>query len=116
MHSFKLHVGQKELFEEDAPTDQFSAFFEDDGEAGYFYALDLRRKLDGEVVDALHIYNVENVIDSDRCCELSIAWSEDGSKCALLINGYPHAAFDFGAKRGCCRNNFPNLPESDGWW
>jgi hypothetical protein len=51
-------------------------------------------------------------------------WSEDGAKCALLINDYPHAAFDFAAKRGYCRTNFPNFPnkverswsESDHSW
>ncbi len=33
------------------------------------------------------------------------------------INGHPHAAFDFAAKRACCRTNFPNLPNTpSGCW
>ncbi len=47
----------------------------------------------------------------------AILWSGDGIKCALLINAYPHAAFDFEAKRGYCRTNFPNFPKtSAGCW
>jgi len=65
-------------------------------------------------IDAVHKHNVANVTDRDRPSTLSIVWSADGCKCALLINGYPHAAFDFAAKRGYCRTNFPN--ETEGSW
>ena len=93
-----------------------SAFFEDDGETGYFYALDLTRSED-MIVDAVHIYNVANVSDRERESSILIVWSADGTKCALLINDYAHAAFDFGAKRGWSRTNFPNLPEApSGCW
>jgi hypothetical protein len=115
MHKFKLHVGQKELFEVDAPGNQFSAFFEDDGDVGYFYALERLQATD-QVVDALHIYNVANVTDAQRPSDLSIVWSADGSRCVLLINGYAHAAFDFVAKRGYCRTNFPSLPDLGRGW
>jgi hypothetical protein len=64
------------------------------------------------ILDAVHIYNVANVMDRDQPSTLFIAWSDDGSRCALLINDYPHAAFDFKAKRGYCRTNFPNFHES----
>lgn len=47
------------------------------------------------ILDAVHIYNVANVVDRDRPFALSIVCSEDGMNCALLINGYPHAAFNF---------------------
>ena len=33
---------------------------------------------------------------------LSIVWSPDGHKCALLLDGHPQAAFDFIAQRGYC--------------
>jgi hypothetical protein len=111
MHKFKLHVGRKEIFESDAPNNQFSAFFEDDGDVGYFYALDRRQATD-QVVDALHVYNVANVTDAQHPSDLSIVWSADGSRVVLLINGYAHAA----AKRGYCRTNFPNLPDSGSGW
>ena len=105
-----FQVGSDVIVAEDAPDGQHSAFFEDDGETGYFYALDLSRS-DDMILDAVQIYNVANVVDRDRPSRLAIVWSEDGPKCALLINGYPHAAFDFAAKRGYCRTNFPNFPD-----
>jgi hypothetical protein len=103
--------GDKTFAAEDAPRSEFSAFFEDDGETGYFYAVDLNRP-DSMILDAVHIYNVQSVLDRDRPSTLSIVWSGDGLKCALLINSYPHAAFDFAGRRGFCRTNFPNFPES----
>jgi len=60
----------------------------------------------------LHIYNVANVSDRDRVSSLSIVWSADGIKCALLINGYAHATFDFAAKQGRFRTNSPNSSNS----
>jgi hypothetical protein len=112
-----LRVGEKLLFSKNAPRGQYGSFFEDDGETGYFYALNVAVK-DGVILDAVHICNVANVVDRDRPSTLSIVWSEDGSKCALLINDYPHAAFDFKKKQGYCRTNFPNFPEckKGEWW
>jgi hypothetical protein len=113
-HTFQ--VGSDVFVAQDGPNGRYSAFFEDDGEAAYFYAVDLSRP-DDTILDAVHIYNVANVVDRDRLSTLSIVWSEDGAKCALLINGYPHAAFDFAAQRGYCRTNFPNFPnEAQGIW
>ena len=106
-----FEVGNEVVIQLDSPDGRFSAVFEDDGETGYFYALDLAQTGD-MIVDAVQIYNVANI--ADRACPsaLLIVWSEDGSKCGLLINGYPHAVFDFTARRGYCRTNFPNFPPS----
>jgi len=111
-----LVVGTPTIIPVDSPDGHHSAFFEDDGETGYFYALDLSRTPD-MILDALQIYNVANVVDRDKPSQVEVVWSEDGSKCALLINGYPHAAFDFSARRGYCRTNFPNSrnPEDRSW-
>jgi hypothetical protein len=102
--------GDKSFAAEDSPGGQFSAFFEDDGDTGYLYAVDLART-DHRILDAVQIYNVANVTGKDRPSTLEIVWSEVGPKCALLINGHPYAAFDFAAKRGFCRSNFPNFPD-----
>ncbi|HUY94893.1 MAG TPA: DUF2251 domain-containing protein [Terracidiphilus sp.] len=112
----RFKPGVEFLVESDAPGQPFSSFFEDEGETGYFYALDLRRAED-QIVDAVHIYNAASVIDRERDSSLAILWSDDGLKCALLINGYPHAAFDFGLRRGYCRTNFPIFKPSasDAW-
>ena len=108
--------GVPNLISSDSPTNFFSAYFEDDGDTGYFYAID-RSRSSGSILDTLHIYNVANVKDRERPSILVIHWSGDGTKCALLVNGYAHAAFDFAARRGYCRNNFPNfVPEDPNRW
>jgi hypothetical protein len=111
-----LLVGTPTIIPVDSPDGRHSAFFEDEGETGYFYALDLLRSPD-KILDAVHIYNVANIVDRDKPSQIDIVWSEDGSKCALLINNYPHATFDFSARRGYCRTNFPNFENpTDGSW
>jgi hypothetical protein len=84
----------------------YGAVFEDDGEAGYFYALDHR---DGEnpIQDAVHIYNVASISDSATPSTVQIVWSGDGQKAGLIINRYPHAIIDFAARRAVCRSGFP---------
>jgi hypothetical protein len=116
MEEQTFRPGEKTFAAADAPGGQYSALFEDDGETGYLYAIDLNRT-DNVILDAVQIYNVAKVRDRDRPSTLSIEWSNDGLKCALLINSYPHAAFDFASKRGFCRTNFPNFPEPavDAW-
>jgi len=108
--------GDKSFVAEDSPGGHFSAFFEDDGDTGHFYAMDLTRT-DQMILDAVQIYNVANVVDKDRQSTLEIIWSDNGLKCALVINGFQHSAFDFVAQRGFCRSNFPNFPEkTEGSW
>jgi len=108
--------GDRVNFASDSPTHPYSAFFEDDGETGYFYAMDVDRS-ENMILDAVLIYNVANVSDRHRTSCLSIVWSDDGLKCALLINDYAHAAFDFATRRGYSRTNFPNFPTTtQGCW
>jgi hypothetical protein len=108
--------GDKSFVAKDSAGSEYSAVFEDDGETGYFYAVDSNRP--GNVIlDAVHIYNVANVVDKEKPSTLAIAWSADGLKCALLINAYAHAAFDFTARRGYCRSNFPSFSsQTQGSW
>jgi hypothetical protein len=99
-------VGVNTTLESGSPKNRYMVVFEDDGDTGYLYGLDRGR--DGNpILDALHIYNVVNVTDKHLPSEAQIVWSGDGNKALLLINGYPHAVFDFVAKRGYCRTNFP---------
>lgn len=107
-----LNVGQELVLEGPSPSAGFVTVFEDDGTTGYFYALDLSRT-DNPIVDAVHIYNADNVTDRERPSNVRIVWSRDGLKSALLINDYPHAVFDFEAKRGYSRTGFP--PPSKDW-
>jgi|SRR5215470_19652510 len=90
----------------DSATSSFSGVFEDNGETAYFYAYD-RAKRERRILDAVHIYNVANVVDADRYSEVEIVWSPDGLKAGLLINRYLHAVLNFEAGKAYCRSNFP---------
>ena len=99
----------------DSPGGPYSAFFDDDGEAGYFYAVDLTA--DELILDVVPVYEAGSITDSSRKASLSIVWSADGQKCALLINGSPHAAFDFAAQRGFSRTRAPRtFKQNQGSW
>jgi len=89
-----------------SPKTSFSVVFEDDGETGYFYGLHLENQKQ-PVLDALHIYNAKDVLDTDVSLKLEIIWSNDGLKSGLAINGFVHAVFDFESRKAYCRNNFP---------
>jgi hypothetical protein len=103
-----LHVGQPVVLRSQAPTGRFGVVFEDDGETGYFYATQLSRWLRRTtVLDALALYNVDAVKDRALPHQLTICWSPDGLHAALLINGFPHAAFDFQSRRAGCMTAFP---------
>lgn len=107
-------AGELTFIASDSPTSEFSVLFEDDGESGYFYALDSANE--NRIVDAMLIYNVDAVVDRDQENELRIEWSMDGMRSVLRVNGIPHAVFDFAAKRGYCRSNYPNFDNPvDGW-
>ena len=96
-----------------SPCGEFVAVFEDDGESAYFYALNAS-PTDPRILDVINIYTVEQVSDCETPCSIEIIWSNDGSKVILIIDGYPHAAFDFPAQQGYGRTNYPNVPRSEG--
>lgn len=90
----QLIVGEVQVIKSQAPEGMLAAVFEDDGQTGYFYTLD--ESVEGNPIqDAVHIYNVEDISDGHIPSDIKIGWSEDGQKCTLLINGYPHGMFDF---------------------
>jgi hypothetical protein len=107
-----IAVGTESFVDSVSPNDAFTTAFEDDGDTGYFYALE-RKGGELSIVDALQIYNVANVVDRAKPSEITIVWSQDGSKSVLILNDYPHAVFDFTAKRAYCRTGFP--PPSSKW-
>lgn len=107
-----ITVGEETTIFGESPKGKFATVFEDNGETGYFYALDTQ-KSDDQICDAVHIYNVEGIVDKEIPSKFEIIWSDDGLKSVLLINDYPHAVFDFDQKRGYCRTNFP--PSNKNW-
>ena len=108
----EFYPGKEAFLDSVSPTNSFAVVFEDDGETGYFYALDTAKE-GQSILDAVHIYNAGNVTDSDKVSEAMVIWSKTGEQAALLINGYPHAVFDFVAERGYCRTGFP--PPGANW-
>lgn len=100
-----LVVGNKMFLDSSSPSNSFAVVFEDDGDTGYFYALNTAHE--PPILDALHIYTAANVSDGNIPSTVQIVWSVDGFKSALFINDYVHAVFDFESERGYCRTGFP---------
>jgi hypothetical protein len=108
--------GEPVVIVSDSPTEPYSTVFEDDGDTAYFYTLGQRSSA-SQILDGVHIYNVAAVADLRIESAVGICWSGDGLRSALLINGFLHAVFDFAAKRGYSRNDFPSFPPTvDGDW
>jgi hypothetical protein len=102
----EITVGTPATIEGLSPSAYYGVVFEDDGTTAYLYALDFSREKQ-PIVDSLLIYNVEQVTDGEKPSLVQLVWSLDGRKAAVLINDRPHAVFDFEARRGYCRTNFP---------
>ena len=101
-----------------SPSPPWTAVFEDEGSGRLFLRL---RPLAGDahehsIMDAMLIYNVASLDDSDRERIASIQWSRDGMRCVLYLDGAAQAMCDFAAKLSFCRSNFPNFLEDDPRW
>jgi hypothetical protein len=106
----------------DSPAVPWTVVFEDEGVAGYFYACDRSQQdHDQSIMDAMLIYNVAALAASDA--ELvrptseriaSVEWSRDGLKAVLYLDGFAQGLFDFGARCGYCRMDFPNFLGAQG--
>jgi hypothetical protein len=103
----------------------WTVVFEDEGIAGYFYACDRSQEVhEHSILDAMLIYNVEALARSDEQMRrptaeriATIEWSRDGQQALLRIDGIPQALYDFHARRGYCRMDFPNfLGEQGDLW
>ena len=115
---FRHRPGGQCRFDHFSHTDGFGVVFEDDGDTGYFYALEFIDEERGfEIVEAMHIYDSSEA-DLQQRCLIAIAFSSNGLRACLTVQARPVAIFDFGAKRGYCRNNFPepkNWGDSFDW-
>jgi hypothetical protein len=108
--------GEDLFIESFAPENSYGVVFEDDGEAAYFYAVE--KDADGSglrILDALHIHQKEDdgAPEVAAARPLLIVWSKDWMKCALVIDGFAHALFDFEAQGGYNINEFP--PPNEFW-
>ncbi|MDU8923481.1 DUF2251 domain-containing protein [Pasteurellaceae bacterium LIM206] len=107
-------IGQAKRIGAHSTTEEnLVVMFEDDGETGYFYALNTREPQ--PVVDSLQVYNVSAIEGLSEPRLIQICWSENGKQAFLLVNGYPHAAFDFERLVGYNHSKYP-LPELGSMW
>ena len=131
MHEQNFVIGEDTFIETFAPENNYGVVFEDDGETAYFYAVEKDKDGHGLVIlDALHVYesgekeDVNGNMDMEKkgdaggtkgpaASKLLIVWSKDWLKCALVIDGFCHALFDFAAHGGYNINEFP--PPNDFW-
>jgi hypothetical protein len=109
----------------DSPAVPWTVVFEDEGIAGYFYACDRSQQTqEHSILDAMLIYNVAALAASDAQLErpsaeriATVEWSRDGLQAALYLDGAAQALFDFKARCGYCRMDFPNfLTETGDTW
>ena len=105
-----------------SPTVPWTVVFEDEGVAAYFYACDRSQETQEQsILDAMLIYNVDALAKSDIDLErpepqriAAVEWSRDGLQAVLYLDGTPQALFDFEARCGYCRMDFPNFVAEQG--
>ncbi len=116
MQSLSFSPGRAFL-SSDSPAVPWTVVFEDEGIAAYFYACDRSQQThDESILDAMLIYNVGALAASDEALErpvseriATIEWSRDGLKAVLYLDGTAQGLYDFGARCGYCRMDFPNF-------
>jgi hypothetical protein len=111
-HVVSGQPGSKVFLGSVAEDGRAAVVFEDDGETAYFYAC---AGANGPILETLHIYDVRHVVDRDRPSQYEIGWSPIGRHAVLIINGRPHAVFDFERRLGWCRSG-SRPPSRNGDW
>jgi hypothetical protein len=93
----------------------WTVVFEDEGVAGYFYACDRSQQTqEASILDAMLIYNVGSLKDPETERLAAVEWSRDGMQAVLYLDGTAQALFDFAARAGFSRMNFPNFLSEQG--
>lgn len=98
-----------------SPAVPWTAVFEDEGPAGYFYACDRSQQIhEHSIMDAMLIYNRTSLSDPDKPRIASVQWSRDGMQCVLYLDGSAQAFIDFASHTSFCRTDFPNYLQEQG--
>ena len=103
---FALRIGTPVVVEARAPSGDWSTVFEDDGQTGYFYGLEDNAD-EYVILDALHVYTVEQVVDQDAVYPMEIRWADGANVAGFFVEDKCHAIFNFDQRRAACRDNFP---------
>ena len=89
-------AGEDTFIESPSSENNYGVVFEDDSDTGYFYAVETEPATGKQnILDAVHIYNIEDLPEEQRAGVIKIVWSTNWLRCALIINNYCHAVFDF---------------------
>jgi hypothetical protein len=110
-----VEPGTPLVLDSDSPQAGFGVVFEDDGETGYFYAIDLDDEAP-RILDAVQIYDVDDAAEirsAHAALAIRIVWSADGTKAGLFLANKLNAAFDFSRRAGYCLSGYPGA--GDGW-
>jgi hypothetical protein len=98
-----------------SPAPPWTAVFEDEGPAGYFYACDRSQETqEHSIMDSMLIYSRSALAEPDTERLASIQWSPTGYQCVLYLDGNAQAYIDFATHTSFCRTNFPNYLEEQG--
>ena len=116
MQSLSFNPGRAFL-SSNSPTVPWTVVFEDEGVAAYFYACDRSQEVhEHSILDAMLIYNVAALAKSDLDLVrpepqriAAVEWSRDGLQAVLYLDGTAQALYDFEARCGYCRMDFPNF-------
>lgn len=117
MESLSFRPGRAFL-SSNSPQVPWTAVFEDEGIAGYFYACDRSQQTqEHSIMDGMLIYNVSALKDPEQERLAAVEWSKDGSCCVLYLDGTAQGLFDFVGRSGYCRMDFPNYlgGQGDAW-
>ena len=68
----EFYPGQEAFLDSKSELNSFAVVFEDDSTTAYFYALDTSSE-EQMILDAMHIYNADNVTDSDKSSMASLS-------------------------------------------
>jgi hypothetical protein len=98
-----------------SPAVPWTAVFEDEGPAGYFYACDRSQEThDHAIMDSMLIYSKGSLKEPEREYLAAVQWSKDGQQCVLYLDGSAQALIDFAARESFCRSDFPNFMGEQG--
>ncbi len=100
-----------------SPQVPWTALFEDEGPAGYFYACNRSGETQEQaILDAMLIYNTSSLEQPERERIAAVQWSADGLQAVLYLDGTAQALLDFARGESCCRLDFPNFMEQGEPW
>jgi hypothetical protein len=104
MAAMKIQLGEPTVIT--CVVDPHELVFEDDGETGYLYVLDLDRDHKTQpIVDALMIYSVGAERGDEH--DVEILFNEERDTAILFIDDLAQALIDFSEPRFMCRTGFP---------